>query len=88
MREMGIPEEEIPQSRDKMLTEHADAFYSLVKRHPDKPIIGFTYRSLQEGMVRYLLDRAIPIYQDPERAARAMAAVLQYHRVRDVIGSR
>jgi len=38
-------------------------------------------------MVRYLLDRAIPIYQDPERAARAMAAVLQYHRVRESIAT-
>ena len=82
LREMGVPEVEIPKTRDKMLIDHAEAFCSLVQRHPDKPIVGFTYRSLQEGMVRYLLDRAIPIYQDPERAARAMAAVLQYHRVR------
>lgn len=49
MREMGVTEDEIPRSRDKMLTEHTEAFYSLVKRHPVKPIIGFTYRSLQTG---------------------------------------
>ena len=84
---MGVSEEEIPKTRNKMLIDHAEAFRSLVKRHPDKPIVGFTYRSLQEGMVRYLLDRAIPIYQDPERAARAMAAVLQYHRVRESIAT-
>jgi acyl-CoA synthetase (NDP forming) len=87
LREMGVSEEEIPKTRNKMLIDHAEAFRSLVKRHPDKPIVGFTYRSLQEGMVRYLLDRAIPIYQDPERAARAMAAVLQYHRVRESIAT-
>jgi len=85
LKEMGVPEETIPVERDKMITEHAKAFLSLAQRHPDKLIVGFTYRSLQEGMVRYLLDRGIPIYQDPERAARAMAAVLQYHEQRDKI---
>ena len=34
-------------------------------------------------MVRTLLDRGIPIFQDPERAARAIAAVLRYYRTRD-----
>ena len=83
LKEMGVPEETIPAERDKMITDHAKAFLSLVGRHPDKLIVGFTYRSLQEGMVRYLLDRGIPIYQDPERAARAMAAVVQYYKMRD-----
>ncbi len=83
LKEMGIPEESIPLEKDKILKEHSDAFLSLASRHPDKPIVGFTYRSLQEKMVRYLLDRGIPIYQDPERAARAMAAVLQYYKKHD-----
>jgi len=33
-------------------------------------------------MVHGLLERGVPIYQGPERAARAMAALLEYHRVR------
>lgn len=82
LKEMGVPEETIPTERDKMITDHAKAFLSLVGRHPDKLIVGFTYRSLQEGMIRYLLDRGIPVYQDPERAARAMAAVVQYYKKR------
>lgn len=85
LREMGVAEETIPAERDKMLMQHADAFFSLVKRHPDKPIVGFTYRSLQENMVRSLLDRGVPVYADPERAARSMAAVLEYYRMRDAI---
>jgi acetate---CoA ligase (ADP-forming) subunit alpha len=85
LKEMGVPAESISKERDKLITEHVDAFFSLTKRHPDKPIVGFTYRSLQEGMVRNLLDRGVPVYQDPERAARSMAAVLQYYRMRDAI---
>ncbi|MRR17551.1 MAG: CoA-binding protein [Deltaproteobacteria bacterium] len=88
MKEMGVPEETIPAERDKMITDHAKAFLSLAARHPDKPIVGFTYRSLQEGLVRYLLDRGIPVYQDPERAARAMAAVLQYYKKREKLAER
>ncbi|MDD4862307.1 MAG: hypothetical protein PHI33_09355, partial [Smithellaceae bacterium] len=74
-----------PEERDKMITAQADGFLRLTELHPDKPIVGFTYRSLQEGMVRYLLDRGLPIYQDPERAVRAMAAVLYYYQMRDSI---
>ncbi|MEE9910525.1 MAG: CoA-binding protein [Deltaproteobacteria bacterium] len=85
MREMGVPEETIPAERDKMIDQHADQFVSLKERHPDKAIIGFTYRSLQEKMVRRVLDQGIPVYQDPERAARSLAAVLQYYEMRDKI---
>lgn len=85
LKEMGVAEEGIPAEREKILKQHADAFFSLTRRHPDKPIVGFTYRSLQETMTRSLLDRGVPLYADPERAARSMAAVLQYYRMRDAI---
>lgn len=85
LKEMGVPAESIPQEMDKLITGYVDSFFSLTKLHPDKPIIGFTYRSLQEKMVRTLLDRGVPIYQDPERAARSIAAVLEYYKMRDGI---
>jgi len=82
LKEMGVPVESIPIEADKLITGYANTFFSLTKLHPDKPIIGFTYRSLQEKLVRSLLDRGMPIYQDPERAARSMAAVLLYYKMR------
>lgn len=85
MKEMGIPAESIPIESGKLTMAHTDAFFSLTKRHPEKLIVGFTYRSLQESMVRSLLDRGVPIYQDPERAARSIAAVLEYYKMRDGI---
>ncbi len=85
LREMGVSDKDIPLERDKMIDQHARAFLNLVARHPDKPVVGFTYRSLQETMVRSLLDCGVPIYQDPERAARAMAAVLAYKRMRESV---
>jgi acyl-CoA synthetase (NDP forming) len=83
LREMGVPEEAIPAERERLLAQHAAEFASLRELHPDKPVVGFTYRSLQEKMVRSLLDRGVPVFPDPERAARAIAALLQYHRGRD-----
>ncbi|MBN1472976.1 MAG: CoA-binding protein [Syntrophaceae bacterium] len=85
LQEMGVPTESIPTEADKLITGYANTFFSLTKLHPDKPIIGFTYRSLQEKLVRSLLDRGVPIYQDPERAARSIAAVLQYYKMRNGI---
>jgi acyl-CoA synthetase (NDP forming) len=83
--EMGVPEAMAPEEADKLIGDYADKFFSLTELHPDKPIVGFTYRSLQEKMVRSLLDRGIPIYQDPERAARSMAAVREYYQRRQGI---
>ena len=85
LKEMGVPEHQLSEETDKLLSSYADKFFSLTRLHPDKPIIGFTYRSLQEKMVRTLLDRGIPVYQDPERAARSIAAVQEYYKRRDQI---
>jgi acetyl-CoA synthetase (ADP-forming) len=85
LQEMDVPAASIHMEMDKLITQYASTFFSLTKLHPDKPIIGFTYRSLQERMVRFLLDQGVPIYQDPERAARSIAAVLEYHKMQDGI---
>lgn len=81
--EMGVPEELIPQEASKLIDSHVDKFFSLTELHPDRAIVGFTFRSLQEKMVRSLLERGIPVYQDAERAARAIAAVREYYQRRD-----
>ena len=81
--EMGVTPEAVPEETDKLIDEFARQFISLTGRHPDKPIIGFTYRSLQEKLVRTLLDNGVPVYQEPERAARSMAALLEYYKKRD-----
>ena len=77
--EMGVEENSIPSEMDKLIGDYAQKFVSLTQAHPDKPIVGFTYRSLQEKMVRTLLDCGVPVYQDPERAARSLAAVREYY---------
>ncbi len=84
LKDMGVPPEAIPSETKKLVSEAVKTFLKLKELHT-KPIVGFTYRSLQEPMVRELLDRGIPIFRDPKRAARAMAAVLRYYQMRDGI---
>ncbi|MGB4220275.1 MAG: hypothetical protein WBJ50_03260, partial [Smithellaceae bacterium] len=81
--EMGSAPDAVPEETDNLVREFARQFISLTGRHPDKPIVGFTYRSLQETMVRTLLDNGVPVYQEPERAARSLAALLEYYKKRD-----
>lgn len=82
LQNMGVPAESLQEEARKMVSQHADAFFSLTQTHA-KPIVGFTYRSLQEQMVQTLLERGVPIYPEPERAAKALAAVIRYHQMRD-----
>ena len=82
LQNMNIPADKAGEEVKKLTAHNADAFFSLTEKY-DKPIVGYTYRSLREPMVKNLLERGVPIYPDPERAARAMAALIEYYRMRD-----
>ena len=84
MKGMGRTPQEAEDDARKIIDDHADTFIRLAGSS-DKPIVGYTYRSLQEQFVRKIMDHGIPVYPDPERAARAMGALLQYTRLRDKI---
>jgi acyl-CoA synthetase (NDP forming) len=87
MRDLGVPAESIAAEGEKLIKQQTDAFFSLTRTY-DKPIVGFTYRSLQEQMVRNLLELGVPIYQDPDRAARSIAAVIAYYKMRDHVSAK
>ncbi len=86
MRSMDVSPDAIREEVSKVIDQNMKAFFGLTKQY-DKPVIGYTYRSLQEQMAQGLLERGVPIYQGPERAARAMAALIEYHRMREKIVS-
>ena len=81
LQNLDLSPETIREEVQKLIIQNVEAFFTLTQKY-GKPIIGYTYRSLQEKMVNNLLERGVPIYQGPERAARAMAALLEYHRWR------
>jgi acetyl-CoA synthetase (ADP-forming) len=79
MESMGISEDEILKLTDKLFREQAASLADLLEKHK-KPLIGFTFQSLNNPFIQKLLDRGIVVLPSPERAARAMAALVRYTR--------
>jgi len=58
----------------------------LIAKH-QKPLIGFTFQSHEAVYVQKLLHHGVPVFPSPERAARAMAALVDYSLLIDKIES-
>ena len=77
LKQMGLSEEEIMDQAPKFMDHQCSSVARLLETD-NKPIIGYTFRSLQEPSIRGLTDRGIPVFPGPERAARAIAALVKY----------
>jgi acyl-CoA synthetase (NDP forming) len=51
----------------------------------DKPFVGYTFQNLKDPLVKILIERGIPIFPGPQRAAQAIEAAYRYTRLRDKI---
>jgi len=79
MESMGISGDDIPQLIDKLFRDQAASVADLRGRY-QKPLIGFTFQSPDNPFIQKLLDQDIAVLPSPERAARAMAALVDYTR--------
>ena len=79
MESMEIPADQIPKLTEKLFTDQAGSLAALIKKH-QKPVIGFTFQSHESLFIQKLLDHGVPVYPSPERAARAMSALVKYFR--------
>jgi acyl-CoA synthetase (NDP forming) len=86
MESMGIAPDQIPQLTEKLFDDQGRSLAGLIDKH-QKPLIGFTFHSHEELFVRKLLHHNVPVLPSPERAARAMAALVCYCRLVDKIKS-
>jgi len=80
MESMGISEDEMPELIDKLFGDQAASVADLLGKH-QKPLIGFTFQSPDNPFIQKLLDHGIAVLPSPERAARAMAALVGYSRL-------
>ncbi len=74
---MGVPQDQVPEQAQALLEEQARGIASLRRTHR-KPLVGFSFRTREDPFIRQLQDRGIPVLPSPERAGRAMAALMQY----------
>jgi acyl-CoA synthetase (NDP forming) len=85
MAGMGIAEEDIPRLTEKLFDDQGRILAGLIKKH-QKPLVGFTFQSHEDLSIRKLLHYGVPILPSPERASRAMAALVHYSCMLDKIG--
>jgi len=82
MENMGFDADQIPKLTEKLFDDQAASLASLAKKHR-KPIIGFTFQSHENLFIQKLVERGLPVFPSPERAARAMSALVSYAKILD-----
>ena len=80
MESMGVSQEQIPVLTEKLYDDQGGLLAGLIKKHR-KPLVGFTFQSHQDLFIRKLMQHGVPVFPSPERAARAMAALVSYSRL-------
>ena len=84
MRQMGVPPEQVKEQAAKLVNGYSQAIMRLFENH-NKPLVGYTFQNVKDPLVRVLIERGIPIFPGPQRAARAIEAAYEYTRLRDKI---
>jgi len=84
MRLMGVPPHQIKEEAAKLVDGYSGAIIRLLESR-SKPFVGYTFQDLENPLIRILIERGIPIFSGPQRAARAIEAAYEYTRLRDKI---
>jgi len=82
LESMGSSADQLPEQIDKLTEDVCNSVLNL-RRSQSKPFIGYSFRTRADLFIQKLQDKGMPILPGPERAARAMQALVQYTRVRE-----
>lgn len=86
MNRMGISEEQAAADTGNIVKQQAEDLADLARRS-GKPVVAFTFRSHMEPLAAALIQKGIPVYQDPSRAVRAIAALVEHKNACAKIGA-
>ena len=81
---LGVEPSQIATVTEAVIGEQCQNLASLVETFK-KPIVGFSFQTRSNPFVAGLQDRGIPVLGSPERAARALGAMVRYRRLREKI---
>lgn len=87
LMEMDLPPDKVAEAGDRMIRRLCGQI-TRIRDNYDKPMVGFTFRSLEEPSVKGLISQGIPVFPGPERAARALAALTAYVTLRSKLRHR
>lgn len=85
MESLGITGDVADQETDKFIDDQSRKMGELMLS-AEKPLIGFSYYAGESRFIRGLYAAGAPVFPSPNRAARALAALVEYRRLRDKIG--
>jgi acyl-CoA synthetase (NDP forming) len=77
MTQMGVPPDQVEAQTAKLVDVYSESITRLFENY-GKPFVGYTFQNLKDPLVRILIERGIPIFPGPQRAARAIEAAHQY----------
>ena len=81
---MGIPEEHLEKEAANFIQQVCNKVAELAGKQK-KPLVGYTFRSLDERFCRLLIEQGVALYPSPERAVSAIKAMLTYKTLREKI---
>ncbi|MCF8109981.1 MAG: CoA-binding protein [Desulfobacteraceae bacterium] len=79
---MGVSGDELEAETEKFVNEQS-RYLSDMMLGSEKPVIGFSYYSGENPFIKSLYDLGAPVLPGPNRAARAMGAMLEYLEFRE-----
>jgi acyl-CoA synthetase (NDP forming) len=79
---LGVPEEEIDGQTATIIDDQCTSVAGLMRSH-DKPVLGFSFLTRENPFISGLQDKGVPVLPSPERAARALGALVECRRLRE-----
>ena len=77
LTQMGIKGDAIDDLSRQWMEKQCRSVAELLETN-GKPVVGFTFLSLKDPSIHGLLSRGVPVFPGPNRAARAIAAMVKY----------
>lgn len=86
---MGLSAKDVEENTGKIIDQQCESISQLMQSN-GKPLVGFSFLTRESGFVKQLQDKGVPILPGPERAAKAMGALVTYKQLVDklVAGSK
>jgi acetate---CoA ligase (ADP-forming) subunit alpha len=86
MEGFGITGEDAIRESQKFIDTQGQSVVEMIKNHP-KPCVGFSFYTRESPFIRILQDNGIVVLPSPTRAAKALAALVRYVKLREKIMS-
>ncbi|MFW6081812.1 MAG: acetate--CoA ligase family protein [Desulfosalsimonas sp.] len=81
---MGVTGDEARAETEKFIRQQSRQLAEMMLGS-EKPVVGFSYYSGESPFIRGLYDAGAPVLPGPNRAARAMGAMVEYRQLREKI---